>query len=121
MSARISLESDVSAFRTVAGLSEVVASRSRYVSARFMAADVLSNHGEHSIVMKEIGDLVCGFAPRLLVVPISRKALDLRLSNTCLKEVHERRHVFEILVDSQGPLSRFSHQRHKGSEFCHSW
>ena len=26
--------------------------------------------------MKEIGDLVCGFAPRLIVVPISHKALD---------------------------------------------
>jgi hypothetical protein len=55
--------------------------------------------------MNEIGDLVCGFAPHLLVLLISRKALDHRLSKTCLKEVHENMHLFEILEDDQ----------------CHGW
>ena len=56
---------------------------------------------EHSIVVKKIGDLVCGFAPRLLVLPVSRKALDHSLSNAALKEVPENRHLFEIFADSQ--------------------
>jgi hypothetical protein len=41
---------------------------------------------EHSIVVKKIGDLVCGFTPRILVLPVSRQVLDHSLSNVDLKK-----------------------------------
>jgi trans-aconitate methyltransferase len=52
-------------------------------------------------IVKKIGDLVCGFARRILVLPVSRKALDNILSNAALKEVPENRRLFEILADDQ--------------------
>ena len=57
--------------------------------------------------MKKIGDDVCGFAPRLLVLSISHKALDHSLSNAVLKEVPENRHLFEILTDGQSHRTNF--------------
>jgi hypothetical protein len=69
--------------------------------------------------MKYATDVIFSFTPRVLVDTVDHKTFDHRLPDTCLKEIHERGHILEVLNDIQSHSRKRDRTTEDGTFLLH--